>query len=530
MTKKEIPFKFTINFKLNLVMKYILTLALGLILTGVTAQHTHTDLCGTTIEDQLLLEAKARLAGPSKYETKERLDKIYLPVTFHIVTKGDGTGGVKHSAILDLLCKMNQDYEEWEMVFYPKDGITDYPILENSTVYNDPRGNENLLRNRKDNSSINVFVTGDIQEPQGQVGNILGYYSPQNDLIVSMLNQFNLSSNTMSHEAGHFFTLRHTFFGWEGEPYAPSLHGNQVNFLNAPGTNIPVELVDRSNCDVAADRLCDTPPDYNFGIRSPQANPPGISNGCGLTAEVKDRNGEVIAPMANNQMSYFDACPEFLFTNDQYNQMLNNYNSALRDFLKSSYVPNEIQTDGRPTITSPSQGDTYDDFNNVTIEWDAVNGASRYLIEIQNSEEYHFYYTTEPTLTAFDLSPDVDDYSVKVYAFNDGNTCNEPSGRVFFETGENVSNTVDQNIFEDVTISPNPAQENLFISITSEKSEKVGISVFDVTGKLLYANDMKLTAGKNSHSVDLSAFNSGIHIVQITSENGKVSQKMSVIK
>jgi hypothetical protein len=510
-------------------MRFILTFIFGLILTGISAQHNHEHICGTTIEDQLLLEAKARLAGPSKYESAQRLDKIYIPIKFHIVTKGDGTGGVKHSAILDMLCKLNQDYEPWEMVFYPKDG-TDYEILENSTAYNDPRGNENLFRNRKDDSAVNVFVTGDIQEPQGQVGNILGYYSPSNDLIVSMLNQFNLTSNTMSHEMGHFFTLRHTFFGWEGEPYAPSLHGNQVNFLNAPGTNIPVELVDRSNCDVAADRLCDTPPDYNFGIRSPQANPPGISNGCGLTAEVKDRNGDVIVPMANNQMSYFDNCPEFLFTNDQYDQMLKNYNSELRDFLKSTYVPNETLADGTPTITSPSSGDTYDEFNNVTIEWEAVDGADHYLIEIQNSSDYRAYYSNEPQITIYDLEPDINDYTAKVFAFNDGNTCNQPSQRVFFETGDNVSNTVDQNIFEDVTISPNPAQNNTFISIISNRSENIRLNIFDTTGKLMQSSELKISSGITHQRIDLSNFNSGIHIVQINSEKGKVSQKLSIIK
>ncbi len=60
-------------------MRIILTLLLGALFTIANGQ---VHVCGNTAHDQVMLEAKARIAGPSKYEHAGRLEKIYIPVRY----------------------------------------------------------------------------------------------------------------------------------------------------------------------------------------------------------------------------------------------------------------------------------------------------------------------------------------------------------------------------------------------------------------------------------------------------------------
>ncbi len=500
-------------------MRLLLAAIFGLFLLNLSAQHQS---CGTSDQDQLLMEEISRIGGPSKLQIAQNREKVYIPIAFHIVKQGNGTGGVKQGDILKQLCKLNKDYAPWDIAFYSIYN-TDYPVIRSDQAYSSPRDYENNFNNKKHPSALNVFVTGDIGDSNGGGGGvILGYYSPSNDLIVCRLAEFNLNSFTLTHEIGHFFSLRHTFFGWDCTLYNTNTHGNPCEIFSSPcNSNVPVELVDRSNCDVAGDEICDTPPDYNFAFGP-------YDTGCGINLVVKDSNGEGLGTMYNNVMSYHSQCSTELFTQGQIDRVLFNYNRATRDFLKSNYVPNETEITNAPIIITPIQDSKVDTYDGVYIEWIGDENADNYLIEFKSGSSTLEYYTTNPYFYATELAKNTF-YFFKVYVFNDGFTCMDAvSGR--FQTGTGTTNTLDQALFSDITIAPNPAQDNLRLNIDSSFDENVSITITNLSGKTVKTVSQKIYEGNNKISIDITNCKSGIHFTTITTSKGRVTQKISVVK
>ena len=52
--------------------------------------------------------------------------------------------------------------------------------------------------------------------------------------LILLFFEVSSESQTTSHEMGHFFSLRHTFYGWECEPWNVNDHGQIVTFTIAP--------------------------------------------------------------------------------------------------------------------------------------------------------------------------------------------------------------------------------------------------------------------------------------------------------
>lgn len=112
-----------------------------------------------------------------------------------------------------------------------------------------------------------------------------------------------ISTRTIAHEMGHFFSLKHTF------------EGN--------GT----ELVNGANCATAGDGICDTPGDpYIAG--EPLGN--YVTPDCKFISEKTDANGEYYNPDLGNIMSYYE-CGSCGFTWEQLNRMAQAYlNSGIK--------------------------------------------------------------------------------------------------------------------------------------------------------------------------------------------------------
>ena len=65
------------------------------------------------------------------------------------------------------------------------------------------------------------------------IGTVQGYYSSQGDYVIVRKEELIKGNNTLSHEIGHFFSLRHTFYGWENVPMTKH-SWNTIKFLHAP--------------------------------------------------------------------------------------------------------------------------------------------------------------------------------------------------------------------------------------------------------------------------------------------------------
>lgn len=497
------------------MIKKLFTLTLLLTLANYGwSQHA---ICGMSTSDQHEMTEMFSHAGEGGQHLANRGDKIYIPVKFHLVADDNGKGRVGYATILNQLDKLNADYAKHNFTFYLKDNYN-FNHINSTKAYNTPRENEDFLVTKKDPKAVNVFVVNNIGDSQAGIGIVLGYYSPSNDFVVMMAGEAVKLSNTLSHEIGHFFNLRHTFYGWESSPYDENEHGNPCVLTFAPGTNVQVEKVDKSNCNTAADQLCDTPPDYNFGI---------TINNCVFGKIILDKNLDTIRTMKDNQMSYFSECPSYQFTDNQETRMRTNFNNSLRSYIRSPYVPVTDTLPAISVITEPKAGTKVDVYNNVYFEW-ADQGASYYLLEIKNSNEYYYYFVTNNYKEVTDLLPNKL-YVWSVRAFHDGFT-GTTSPQTNFRTGNVMTGTEDASLAQHVKMFPNPVKQgqSVAIKVSSEENGKYRIDLQDASGRLVMQTLHEIIAGENNILIPTSELAKGMYAVTISGNEGVISKKLII--
>ena len=246
---------------------------------------------------------------------------------------------------------------------------------------------------------VNVYV---VDDPAGNCG----YFSWGGDALAVAKSCSDAGSTTLSHELGHYFSLPHTFSGWEGAY-------DTNNGLTDPPPNWQQERADGSNCLTAGDGFCDTPADYLSFRWS-----------CPYTTSLYDPTGALVVPDETYYMSYaLDACTS-RFSEEQKEAMIANLYSIRTDLLGNP-TPNTSQP-ADTYVFYPGAGQQNVNPNNVVISWKAAEGTDEYYVEAvqytnQVSGTNVKTYTTDTFLVA-NLDAFVQ-YYVSVLPINDGNTC-----------------------------------------------------------------------------------------------------------
>lgn len=144
---------------------------------------------------------------------------------------------------------------------------------------------DELLKTGYDSSAINIYVLPTVETSK----HVLGYTYIQGPNAIFMSYSGFINKSTLSHELGHKLGLLHTHaFGDE--------HANG------------------DNCDIAGDRICDTPADPLLT---------GKVEDCGYIGNDVDINGDNYYPDVNNIMSYSLTNCRTEFTYDQIQVMKN---------------------------------------------------------------------------------------------------------------------------------------------------------------------------------------------------------------
>lgn len=451
-------------------------------------------------------------------------DPLYAPMKFHRVGKTEGTSYIAITSILDNMCKLGKDYTKFSDLVPYING--DFATLNSSSAFNQPwiSSAENQMSNAMDDGSINVFITGNVDQEGGN-GTTLGYYDPSRDYLVMRQLEVLDSTSTLSHELGHYFSLMHPFFGWEASPYSVSQHGNPLTTTVIPGTNIEYEMVDRDrNCAFTADRLCDTPASYLFGFAEDGSTTIG---NCNLTPNVFDFFGDLVEPMENNMMDYFPDCGEYAFTEQQAEVMHADFNSPSRAIIRSSYIPNTNEITSAPSQLTPGAGSFIDEYNSIVLEWEAIEHADKYLVEIQDvfiGTKFE-YITDGPSLWVTDLEPNKK-YAWFVHPFNETSACHK-STKVIFDTGDSVTSVNEISGISTFDIYPNPTQgsNEVTVAISSDDQKNLQITVKSIDGKTLLASNQTIAAGANRLKLELPA-EQGIYLIQLQSKNGLLTKRV----
>jgi hypothetical protein len=79
-----------------------------------------------------------------------------------------------------------------------------------------------------------------------------------------------------------------------------------------------------------------------------------------------------------------------------------------------------------------------------------------------------------------------------------------------------------------LTVSPNPAADQLTINFTLNNASSINVNLIDINGKVVFNKNVKGNVLSYKDILTLSDFANGIYTLQIESNNGVSSQKVVI--
>lgn len=510
-------------------MKNIITILLFLTNFMVFGQAT-LDFCGTKQGRSTWLKS-FQLRSESEKNQYRSGEVIWVPLSIHILTKDDGKGGFRNNNLVKALCNLNDVFLTSDIQFYILGDIhfeASTAMWDHSTTN---AGGEFMLEHNIPNS-LNCYVV------KGPAGNC-GYNLPWAGIALgtACMKTFDL---TWAHEIGHALSLPHPFLGWEGgQSYDGSIPANYNNpapsFVTYDYTDFKeiqhhdtliidtsyVELIDGSNCHVAADGFCDTKPDYIAARWS--CNAEGLSK-----FEQVDPNGVVFRSQGDVLMGYSSATNKEsnvcrgIFTTEQGQAMRANLIEEKSDWLNQTYeldgIANEIIN------PFPTDGDQID-YQNIEFSWENTAGnADKYLVQIgiENTLTLVLFdsIVSEQNMQVFDLEVGKK-YYWRVRAIDNNEFCSDFSEINAFES-EDLSATSNLSVGI-CTVFPNIIKTNQPIHIGFATTTNYNYQLFNRNGQ-------KVSFKNNSieETINTKGLVSGFYFLNINTSEGNESFKIQI--
>jgi hypothetical protein len=404
-------------------MQKVLFLLLTITTVTLNAQQ-EASWCGTHISHEWMEEFYQRDKSHLERSKRSGLDRKEIPIIYHIVGRNDGTGYYTMTDLLRLHCDMQTAFLPTNLHFWVKN----VNYINNTTYYNGDNTNQ-LFTNYNDLDVLNVYIVSQMSGVCGYSyvprapSTGFGFAGPNRGGIMLAANCLGTGSTTYTHEAGHYFNLPHTFFGWENQSPPPS--GQPApSTIGSSWSTMQVEKVDRSNCLTSGDGFCDTYPDY-------------ISNRwfCNQTPTLQDPNGVSFQPDGKNFMSYAnDACTEY-FSEDQYAEM-NNTPSTHRSYLLNLPAPDMTPLAMTEAIF-PNNIQRISPSLDLNLTWKKVDRADFYLIQVTNNNNFFFPLHNEIVTDTFFTMPALQanrNYKWRVRPFSYAVMCTDFTPEASFST------------------------------------------------------------------------------------------------
>ncbi|KPM33089.1 Hypothetical protein I595_1516 [Croceitalea dokdonensis DOKDO 023] len=217
---------------------------------------------------------------------------LRIAVVHHISrTDQGGNPAVDEERIAKVMQDINSNFESAEVEFFTKSiQFVDNTQWNEQFVKQDDFRENRVLRSFEDDTALNIFYFFELgNRENGVITGTLGatalFPDEGNNLKLSA-SAFEIENTaTPTHEIGHYLGLYHT----------------DDDFRDADGN---VELVDGSNCEVAGDKICDTP-------ASPDLNDSNIAEPtCDYVGTETDANGDRYNPDTLNFMTQWAGTDE----------------------------------------------------------------------------------------------------------------------------------------------------------------------------------------------------------------------------
>ncbi|MEP1035150.1 T9SS type A sorting domain-containing protein [Ekhidna sp.] len=368
-------------------------LAIITLMMAFFVSHAQEKNCGTTIDSRTVEMIKDGLIPLDRLRTSAA-DSYKLAITAHIIRREDGTGGLSVAQLETAIETVNSFYGAANLEFFI---FGDIDFVDSDKFFDYDAGDESVLAGTRDvANTINIYFANSVTSGGSA---LCGYaYFPGNPDRILMDNGCTINGTTLSHEIGHYLTLYHT-------------HGKTNN-----GTTD--ELVDGSNCTTAGDEICDTPADPNLSGK--------VNSSCQYTGTLRDANGDLYQPNAENIMSYSTQSCRRLFTTGQFDRSLSGYLSFRNYLISKPYNADFISEQSVVCV-----GDEVN-FSNLSlgeydnIEWAFTDGSPTTSTEENPNTSYTAAGSYDVQLTVYGTDGGTDikiiEDAIKVLEYGSVNT------------------------------------------------------------------------------------------------------------
>lgn len=467
---------------------------------------------------------------------------LYAPMALWMVADDDGIANLPWSGLLDAYCELQTYYDSANIRFF----MIGLDSMNNSALFN--HGNDpadylsvaNMTNPNDSSGAVNCYMVAD---PAGNCG----YYLRRTDNL--FVNYGCMNGETWAHECGHLFTLPHPFFGWEQVAYNYAQNTPQYQYADwwvwqdtiingdtlftaidqyFDTLAVEVEYLDGHNCATAADRVCDTGPDYlsdrwtcNANGQSPQL--------------MKDPDNMDFRADGTNIMSYSDDnCMEG-FTPGQIAQMRANIMFQRAAGFAQYPYPGYQPITGVPTQMTPAEG-TLLAPGYFTFTWNSVPNATAYIFEVGLSSQPNAisivyeetmvedtFYVAQRFFNGLPLNNNYR-YFWRVRPFNPEYTCTNFTPITRF-AASNALSVSDLPGLSDLRAFPSPLStgEPLQVALFMARGEDVTYSLRSITGQTLRFGGQTLTAGENRFELSTDGLAAGTYILHLHSATGSTN-------
>ncbi|MEZ4983267.1 MAG: zinc-dependent metalloprotease [Saprospiraceae bacterium] len=284
-------------------------------------------------------------------------------------------------------------------------------------------------------------------------------------------------------------------------------------------------MVERTNCLIAGDGFCDTYPDYissrwncNTDGESPtlQTDPDGV--------EFRS-DGTLI-------MSYSDDRCANRFSEDQMAAMRASLLMEKPEVLRNE--PPDLPVDPAFVFSPvfPQPGEVIIPENN-TFQWDAVDNATHYLIQISRLPSFavnEFEEIVNTNSAQIENLRSNTKFFWRVRPFNFTSTCANFSSLQNFETSEPTSIQTPSKIAEDLTVFPSPTPEGqqIFVKWTGIDLGQSNFEITDLIGRQVLTGNVDLTSNRVIQIKGSEGLHQGVYFLKVQHKNTWMIKRVMV--
>lgn len=442
----------------------------------------------------------------------------YVPVTIHIVGTDDGSGYYDVGDALLALCNMNSQYAPLHIRYYLKPG-DELQYHNNSSWYEHDFNVGGTMINTviapiKDR--LNIFIVSD---PAGNCG-----YSWK-DAVVLKKGCSGPKNTTWAHEAGHHFSLPHTFRGWENFDW------NYLQPAPAKVNNVSVEKVDGSNCFNSGDRFCDTEPDY--------LNDRWQCNGDLRSKSVQyDPDSNAFRSDATLYMSYASDQCNSRFSTEQIAAIRANLETEHSSYLQISAPITGMDITAPVELISPVDSTQPVQYNHIEFKWKPIPNARYYTVEIANDPGFNtrfFYQTVTDTTSLIVTKGAPNNWTVywRVTAANGWDLCRSAvNAQVGMLHTQNLSATNDLERAAVIQLAPNPVMAGApaHLNILADQAMEITATICDAAGRICYRQPLRVFPGENALELPTAQLSAGAYMVLLQNEKGATVKRLAVVE